>query len=50
MKTYTYNGFTGTLAELCEKFSISYSAVTARLSRGWTLERALSTPVNRSIE
>lgn len=34
-----------TLAEWCERMSISPSAVQSRLTRGWSVERAISVPV-----
>lgn len=48
-KFYTINGMTKCLAELCEEHNKKYSCVTARLDRGWSIEDALSIPVNEDI-
>ncbi len=40
-----FNGEHLPLVEHCERLSLSYKAVHQRLSRGWTVERALSTPI-----
>lgn len=41
----TYLGWEMTIAEACERTGISRNAVDARLRRGWTPERAVTTPV-----
>lgn len=40
----TYNGETLCLREWSRRIGITHSTLIARLERGWTLERALSTP------
>lgn len=40
----TYNGETLTAMQWAEKVGINYSTLCTRLHRGWTIERALSTP------
>lgn len=46
LKTRTYKNFNGTLKEIVSKFSnVKYQNVVDRLHKGWTLERALTTPV-----
>lgn len=44
-KRVTYKGQTMTLVEACEKSGLTKNAVQGRLRRGWTIERALSEPV-----
>ena len=39
---YSYNGETHTIAEWSEIMGIGYSALYARIERGWTIERALT--------
>jgi hypothetical protein len=39
------NGENLILTDACKKFGIKYSAVQARRARGWSLERALKTPL-----
>lgn len=44
-KLFNYNGETGLLKDLCFKYSIvSYTLVVDRLHRGWSLEKAMTTP------
>ena len=44
----THNGLTLTLAEWSEKTSLSRTTITQRIdSSGWTIDKALSTPVKR---
>ncbi len=40
-KRYTILGINSCLKELAERFGISYNAVRKRISRGWSIERAL---------
>ena len=40
----TFNGVTGTMAELCDLFNLDYSLVNCRVQRGWSIEKAMSTP------
>lgn len=43
---YTVQGVTaGTIRELCGLFGIEYATVRSRMSKGWTLERAVTTPL-----
>ena len=39
----TYNGFTGSLSEVCEKFGLDYGLVNNRIQKGWSVAEALST-------
>lgn len=39
----TFNGETLTAAEWAQRFGISYSLLSNRLKRGWSIERALTT-------
>lgn len=41
----TYNNKTQTLMQWSEELSLSYSALQLRLSRGWSIEKTLSTPI-----
>lgn len=41
----TFNGVTMTLTEWSRHFNIDRNTITARLKRGWDIERALTTPV-----
>lgn len=40
----TFNGFTGTLSEVCDHFGLSYGLVNGRIQKGWTEEQAFSHP------
>jgi|LakMenEpi03Aug12_release.lakeMendotaPanAssembly.Ray.scaffolds.fasta_scaffold370484_3 hypothetical protein len=43
-KSFEYNGFKGTLKEICNKHSVvKYQLVVDRLHRGWSLDKALCT-------
>lgn len=42
-----YNGKSVPLAEVCEKLNISYHTTRERLRRGWSADKALSTPILR---
>lgn len=44
----TLNGQTKVLAEWCELLGRDYHIVHARLCRGWTLKKALMTPIKKS--
>lgn len=44
-KMLTYNGETRTMSQWAEEAGISYSALRYRLIRGWSVEKALTTPV-----
>jgi len=41
----TYNGMTLCMAELAEEFGINQVTLSGRLKRGWSVERAITTPV-----
>ncbi len=43
----SYNGRTLTLAEWSEETGISYGTLHRRIQKGWSIERALTEPVNR---
>lgn len=45
-KLITYKDTTKCLAEWAEEYNMTYSALISRLRRGWTIERALNTPVS----
>lgn len=45
-----YNGETKTIAQWSEIIGIPYSALSHRIERGWTVERALSTPVQQYVK
>ena len=47
-KIYTVYGFTGSLKEIGEKYSINYRTLATRLRNGWSLEMAVETPVDKS--
>lgn len=40
-----YNGERHTLQEWCEKINIKYATLESRLRIGWSIEKALTTPV-----
>lgn len=40
----TFNGETATLTEMARRHNISESALRERISRGWSIEKALTTP------
>ena len=44
-KLLTYRGETLCMAEWCDRLGLTYDVVSTRLHRGWTVERALSTPI-----
>lgn len=41
----TYNGKTQCLMAWCEEYQLAYTVVCNRLNRGWTVEKALTTPI-----
>lgn len=43
----THNNKTQCLIEWAEEFGINYSTLQGRLSRGWLIEKALTTPVQK---
>ena len=43
----TLNGCTKTLAEWAEAYGIKRDTISHRLIRGWSIERAITTPVGR---
>ena len=45
-KIVEFNGESYTIAEWSEKLGIPYSRIYNRLDNGWSVEKALSTPVN----
>ena len=46
----TLKGQTGTLAETCKTFGLDYGLVNGRIQKGWTVNKALSTPLNGHTE
>ena len=47
-KFFTINGFTGTLAEIAERFNINKDILEGRLNRGMSLEDAVNKPANKT--
>ena len=45
----TYNGESHTMAQWGRLVGISSSTIHARLKRGWSVERALSTPIKKVV-
>ena len=45
---YTYHGKKETLRELCIKARLPESTVVKRLCRGWSIEKALETPIRHA--
>lgn len=43
----TFNGCTKTVTEWAEVYGIKRNTITRRLIRGWDIERAITTPVER---
>ena len=43
-KLFTYNNQTFCISEWARKINISQAALSARLLRGWSIEKALLTP------
>ena len=46
----TYRGETRPLIEWAERLDIYYHTLRGRLQKGWTTDRALSTPIKRSFK
>ncbi len=46
-KKITYNGESLILIEWCEKLKLNYRSVASRLKRGWSVEKALTTPTKK---
>lgn len=44
---YSYNGESLTLTQWCRQLNLSYEMVRGRIRRGWTIEKALTTPVKK---
>ena len=40
----SFQGVTGTMAELCDRFELEYGLVNTRVQRGWSIEDAMSIP------
>ena len=47
-KIYTVNGFSGTIKELGDYFSINWKTIATRMRNGWTVEQATSVPVKKN--
>lgn len=47
-KIYNVLGFSGTIQELGKHFGINYRTLATRLRAGWSLEMAVTTPVDKS--
>jgi DNA-directed RNA polymerase specialized sigma24 family protein len=43
--TYEYRGRTLSRSQILAEFGISYSTLWNRLARGWSIERAIETPI-----
>nr|DAU82701.1 MAG TPA: PVL ORF-50-like family [Caudoviricetes sp.] len=43
----TYKGQTKILADWCTLLNLNYNAIYARLGRGWTIEKAFTTPIRK---
>ena len=43
----TFDGCTKTLAEWAEVYGIKRDTISHRILRGWTIERAITTPIGR---
>ena len=48
-KFITYNGETHTISEWANKLNIPFTTLENRLISGWTIEKALSTPVEKKV-
>ena len=49
-KKYSVNGGQYTIYELADMTKMSVSGIRNRINRGWTMDRAINTPVNRRKE
>ena len=49
-RVYTYQGFTGSISEICDKFGLDYGMVNNRLQKGWSEEQAFSAPCGAPTE
>lgn len=47
-KIYTVNGFTGTFVEVADFLNINERTLRSRLHAGWSFDRAINTPVEKS--
>ena len=47
-KIYTVYGFTGSIEDLATKFGINCSTLLSRLARGWSIQQAVNTPVDKT--
>ncbi|PPA70072.1 hypothetical protein [Jeotgalibacillus proteolyticus] len=45
---FTFNGKTKTIPDWAEEMNISYSALRTRLHDGWSIEKALTTPIKNN--
>ena len=43
-----YGGFEGSRKEAAQRFGIAYATLSARLNKGWSVERALTAPVGHA--
>lgn len=43
-----YNGLNLSIAQWAEKCGIPYTTLLGRISRGWSVEKALTTPVKKN--
>ena len=48
-KFITYNGETHTISEWANKLNIPFTTLENRIISGWTIEKALSTPVEKKV-
>lgn len=49
-KVIKYKGENKCLSEWCEELNLYYPTIISRLHKGWSAERALSTPTNRPFD